>query len=52
MHINEKEANYLIKKIFDFKINKRRKDLIIKFKSYLMYKIKYIEYDDNDDSFT
>ena len=44
MHINEEKANHLTKKNFDFKINKRRKDFIIKFKNYLIYKIKYIDY--------
>ena len=39
-----------MKKIFDFKINKKRKDFIIKFKGYLIYKIKYIDYNNNDDS--
>ena len=52
MHTNEEKANHLIEKIFDFKINKKRKDFIIKFKDYLIYKIKYINYNDNDDSFT
>ena len=48
MHINEKRINYLIKEILDFRINKKRKYFIIKFKDYLMYKIKYINYDNND----
>ena len=52
MHINEKKANYLMKKIFDFKINKRRKDFIIKFKNYLIYKIKYIDYNNDNNLFT
>ena len=52
MHINEEKINYSIKEIFDFKINKRRKTFITKFKDYLMYKIKYINYNDNDNLFT
>ena len=51
IYINEKKANYLIKKILDFKINKKWKIFIIKFKDYLMYKIKYINYNNNDDLF-
>ena len=41
-----------MKKILDFKINKKRKDFIIKFKDYLIYKIKYINYNNNDNLFT
>ena len=51
MHINEKEMNHSTKKILNFKINKKRKDFVTKFKDYLMYKIKYIEYNNNDDLF-
>ena len=51
IHINEKEANYSTKKIFDFKINKKRKFFIIRFKDYLIYKIKYIDYNNDDDLF-
>ena len=51
IYINEKEANYSTKKIFDFKINKKRKFFIIRFKDYLIYKIKYIDYNNDDDLF-
>ena len=50
MHINEEETNHLAEKILDFKINKKRKNLITKFKDYLIYKIKYIDYNNDDDS--
>ena len=50
MHTNENEANYLTKKIFNFKIDKRRKDFITNSKDCLMYKIKYIEYNENNES--
>ena len=51
IHTNKKRTNYSTKKILDFKINKKRKNLIIKFKDYLIYKIKYIDYNNNDNLF-
>jgi hypothetical protein len=36
--------NYLTEKIIDSKINKRRKNSTIKKKKYLIYKIRYSEY--------
>ena len=50
IYINEKKANHLTKKIFDFKINKKRKFFITRFKDCLMYKIKYINYNNNNNS--
>ena len=50
MHANKKKANYSTKMILDFKINKKRKDFVIEFKDCLIYKIKYIDYNNNDDS--
>ena len=50
MHMNEKSANYSIKKILNFKINNRRKNFLIEIKNYLIYKIKYKEYNEGEDS--
>ena len=50
MHTDEDETNHSTKEIFNFKINKRRKDLFMRKKGCLIYKIKYIKYDDDDDS--
>ena len=47
--MNKEGANYLIKEILDFKIDDRRKNLLIKIKNYFIYKIKYKEYDKGED---
>ena len=50
MHTNDDDADHDTKKILDSKIDKRRKDSITGEKEYLMYKIKYSEYNDDEDS--
>ena len=49
MHTDEDEADHSTEEIFDFRINKKRKDFITDFKDCLMYKIKYIEYNENNE---
>lgn len=48
--MNKKGVDYLAEEILNFKINIKRKDLVTKKKDYLIYKIKYIDYDNDDDS--
>ena len=50
MHTNDDDADHDAEEILDFKIDKRRKDSVTNEKEYLMYKIKYSEYDDDEDS--
>lgn len=49
IHTDKDDADYSTKEILDFKMNKRRKDSVTRDKDCLMYKIKYIKYDNDDD---
>ena len=50
IYTNDEEADHFAEKILDFRIDNRRKNLVTEKKSCLMYKIKYIDYNDDDDS--
>ena len=50
VHTNDDDTNHDAEEIFDFKIDKRRKDSVTSEKECLIYKIKYNEYDNDEDS--
>lgn len=49
VHIDENGADHPAEEILDSKVDKRRKDPVTGDKGCLMYKIKYTEYDNDDD---
>lgn len=49
--MNADDVNLFIEKILSSKTDLRRKNSLINKKNYLIYKIKYIKYNDDDDLF-
>ena len=49
IYTNDEGADHLAEEILDFRIDNRRKNPVTEKKGYLMYKIKYIDYNDDND---